>query len=92
MTRQQIIEQINEVLAAGFELEAEQLVPNAKLKEDLRLDSLDAVDMLVHLEENFKVKVDGERLAQIRTLADVYAMVEDVLVASDKQTDQSGAL
>ena len=53
-------------------------IPEAKLFEELGLDSLDAVDMLVYLEENLGVKVEGERLAKIRTLQDVYQLVAEV--------------
>ena len=69
---------VNELFVKGFEIPAEKLVPTASLYEDLGLDSLDAVDMLVHLEEAFKIKVDGERLMEVRTLEHVYALVAEV--------------
>jgi acyl carrier protein len=42
---------------------------------------LDAIDMLVHLEERLGVKVDGEKLMQVRTLQDVYTMIEELTPA-----------
>lgn len=80
MTENQIVAKINEVLSTGFELNSSLLTPQARLKEDLQLDSLDAVDMLVYLEENFKIQVEGERLTEIKVLGDVYKLVTDVLV------------
>ena len=80
--KEEIIRRVNELMEKGFEISPERLVPDATIFGDLELDSLDAVDMLVHLEENFKVKVQGERLAQVRKLSDIYALVEEVLAPS----------
>lgn len=90
MTELDMVQKINQLLAAGFELETEQLVPSARLKEDLQLDSLDAVDMLVYLEDTFQIKVAGERLAEIRTLSDVYGLVREVLQSAQNNSEMSG--
>ncbi len=76
MTDQEIIKLINELLIEEFELDAEQMQPEALFKEDLDLDSLDAVDMVVLLEQafNFKIKKD-EAFKQIRTLGELHAYV-----------------
>lgn len=74
----EIKEKVNALFIKGFEIPAEKLTPAASLYEDLGLDSLDAVDMLVHLEEAFKIKVDGERLMEVRTLQNVYDLVAEV--------------
>ena len=76
MSNPEIVTQVNALMQRGFELPAEKLVPSATLFDELGLDSLDAVDMLVHLEENLGIKVDAERLITVRTLQDVYDMVE----------------
>lgn len=74
----EIKSKVNDLFIKGFEISAEKLTPTANLYEDLGLDSLDAVDMLVHLEEAFKIKVDGERLMEVRTLQNVYDLVAEV--------------
>lgn len=73
----------------GFEIPAEQLKPEAHLFTDLGLDSLDAVDMVVYLEEKIKLKVDAERMTQVRTLGDVYKLVEDLLAEKNTLESQS---
>jgi acyl carrier protein len=78
----EVISQVNKLMMSGFEIAASQLSPSAKLGEDLGLDSLDAVDMLVYIEETLGVKVEGERLANVRTLSDVYQLAEDALKIS----------
>lgn len=74
----EIVTQVNGLLQQGFELEPEKLVPTARLIEDLGLDSLDAVDMMVYIEERFGKKLQAERMLAIKTLQDVYALVEEL--------------
>ena len=74
----QIISKVNAIMHQGFEIPMDKLTPEAGLFSDLGLDSLDAVDMLVHLEENIGIKVDGERLMAVRTLQDVYSLVDEL--------------
>lgn len=75
MTNEQIIEKINEFLIDEFEVEAGKLVPNANLKETLGLDSLDYIDLVVVIENNFKFKVKPEDFTDIATLQDFYDYV-----------------
>jgi len=72
MENQEIIEKVNEFLIDEFELEEDQLVPQASLKETLEIDSLDYVDLVVIIEKNFGFKVKGEDFATIKTLQDFY--------------------
>ena len=73
----EVIQKVNDLIAKGFEIPREKLVGTASLGPDLGLDSLDAVDMLVYIEENMNVKVDGERLRTIRSLQDVYVLAAE---------------
>ena len=68
-------------MASGFEIPPEKLVPTAALKE-LGLDSLDAVDMLVYIEDKFGIKVEGEKLTSLRTLQDVYNLAAEAVAKS----------
>lgn len=81
---QDLINQVNDLMVSGFELDREKLVPSARLKDDLSLDSLDAVDMLVHIEEQLDIKVDGEKIRSLRTLADVYSLAADAMENKSK--------
>ena len=77
ITREEIIKKTNEALAKEFEFTPEQLVPTAHLRDDLALDSLDAVDMVVVLEEKFGVTLrQGYDLRTIVTLNDLYDFIE----------------
>lgn len=79
MQRQELIEQINATLVEHFELNPDKLKPEAHIIDELQLDSLDAVDMLVHLEDKLGKKLDVEKLRDARTLNDVYNLVEETL-------------
>jgi acyl carrier protein len=84
MTRENIETKIKEILVADFELDAEKLKPEAKLFEDLDLDSIDAVDMVVRLQQMTGLKVKAEDFKQIRTLGDVIDVVEKLFSEQGK--------
>ena len=73
ISQQEIILQVNDLMHTGFEIPMEKLTPQATIAGDLELDSLDAIDMLVQLEEKMHVKVSGERLMAVKTLQDIYS-------------------
>lgn len=78
MTDQEIIALIDSSLAEEFELESQQMTPEATLYDDLGLDSLDTVDMVIVLEGAFGFKIrEEEAIRQIRTLGDIHRFVVD---------------
>ncbi len=76
MTKQTIIEKINDFLIEDFEVEEEELEPSANLKDTIGLDSLDFVDLVVAVESNFGVKLVGEDFVGVITLQDFYNLIE----------------
>lgn len=79
ISRDEIIKRTNETLKKEFEFTDEQLVPSASLKDDLCLDSLDAVDMVVVLEQQFGVTLrQGYNLSTMVTLNDLYDFIENL--------------
>ena len=72
-----LIKTVNDLMHSGFEIDPAKLVPEASLKDDLGLDSLDAVDMLVYIEEKMGVRIEGERLKSVKTLGDVYVLAAE---------------
>lgn len=73
---QQIIAMVNDIFAESFEIDRERLKPEANLFADLGLDSLDAVDLIVALQQKFGVKMrNDERVRAIRTLHDLYTLI-----------------
>lgn len=70
-TKEEVLAAIADVLVTEFELDRAKLVPEAKLFEDLDLDSIDAVDLVVRLQQQTGLKVKAEDFKAIRTLGDV---------------------
>lgn len=79
MTKEVIIEKINDFLIDEFEVEEDAISPGANLKDTLGLDSLDFVDLVVAVESNFGVKLVGEDFVNIITLKDFYDLIEGKL-------------
>ena len=78
-TKEQIFDKLKDILADDFEIESEKLVPEASLFEDLELDSIDAVDLAVKLQEFAGKKIPPENFKQIKTISDVVDAVEELL-------------
>ena len=75
MKKEEIIDKINDFLVEEFETDAEKIVPDANLKETLGLDSLDYIDLVVVIENNFGFKVNPEDFQSIVTFQDFYDYV-----------------
>ena len=76
MTKTEIIAKANEVLAEEFEVEEGVMTPEAPLKETLGLDSLDLVDVVVLVEENFGVTLRNSDFIGVKTFDDFYNLLD----------------
>ena len=76
MTRQEIEEKVKEFLIEELEIEEENIFPEAKLKEDMGIDSLDYVDIVVIVEKNFGFKIKAEEMTAVKTLSQFYDYIE----------------
>ncbi len=74
-----IIKVVNQVLEEEFEIDTELLKPESLLYEDIGLDSLDAVDLIVMVDKQLGVRIDEEQARSIRTLEDVYKIIDALL-------------
>ena len=79
MTNEEIQKTITDVLVADFECDREKITLDTNLFTELDLDSIDAVDLVVRLQQVTKKKVNPEDFRQIRTLRDVVAAVSKLV-------------
>ncbi|MDR2218670.1 acyl carrier protein [Yokenella regensburgei] len=80
MTEQHAIyQEVSALLSKLFELAPEDITPEARLYEDLELDSIDAVDMIVHLQKKTGIKIKPEEFKAVRTVQDVVDAVERLM-------------
>lgn len=76
MNKTELIQQINESLAEEFEVDIETITPDAPLMKTLDLDSLDLVDMVVLVEQNFSFTPKATDFRGIVTFQNFYDFVE----------------
>ena len=67
MNRTKIEEKVKNFLIEDLEIEEDKVFPDAKLKEDMGIDSLDFVDIVVIVEKNFGFKIKPEEMAGVDT-------------------------
>lgn len=79
MTREEIIEQVNSLLAEEFEVDASEFAPEANLKETLNLDSINLVDLIALVQFTYKITIPVEDLKQIQTFTNLYDYIEQHL-------------
>jgi acyl carrier protein len=72
---QPIIDKINGFLSEEFEVEPSRMLPSANLRQVLELDSLDYIDLVVVIENNFSFKVKPEDFIRIISFQDFYTYI-----------------
>ena len=76
MTRTEIEEKVKAFLIDDIEIEEENIYPEAQLKEDMGIDSLDYVDIVVIVEKNFGFKIKPQDMTAVKTLSQFYDYIE----------------
>ncbi len=76
MERKEIEDKVRDFLIDDLEVDEEKIAPEARLKDDVGIDSLDFVDIVVIVEKNFGFKIKPEEMAGVITLKDFYDYIE----------------
>jgi acyl carrier protein len=79
MTKDQIYQRIVAILQETFEVEPEAISMQARLYDDLEIDSIDAVDLIVQLRPLVGRRIEPEAFKSVRTVADVVEAVHSLL-------------
>ena len=69
MTLQEIEEKVQEFMIEDLEIEEDCISPDALLKDDMGIDSLDYVDIVVIVERTFGFKIKPEEMSDVKTFA-----------------------
>lgn len=72
----EIEEKVKAFLIDDLEVDEENIFPDAKLKDDVGIDSLDFVDIVVIVEKNFGFKIKPEEMSGVVTLKDFYNYID----------------
>lgn len=87
MSRDELHRQLTGYLETLFEIPAERATLDARLVEDLDLDSIDIVDLVVKLREVTGRRVKAEEFKTVRTIGDVLDAIEKLLATDASDTD-----
>jgi acyl carrier protein len=68
VTRAEVLQRIREHLATELEVDPDRIEENTRFKEDLEADSLDLVELVVELEDNYGVRIPDEEAVRITTV------------------------
>ncbi|QSX37046.1 MULTISPECIES: acyl carrier protein [Shewanella] len=79
--REQILEMLTGILVDEFEIDAAAITPEASLYQDLDLDSIDAVDLVIKLQQLTGKKIQPDEFKSVRTVDDVINAIEGLVKA-----------
>ena len=72
-----VFEKVKKILCDQLDLEEEQVTEEAEVIEDLGADSLDIVDLVMTLEEEFDTEIPDEDIENLKTVGDIVKYIED---------------
>ena len=79
--REQILETLTKILVDEFEIDANDVTLSASLYDELDLDSIDAVDLVIKLQQITGKKIHPDTFKSVRTVDDVVSAIEVLVVA-----------
>jgi acyl carrier protein len=82
MTNEEILQRIKDIMSEVFDIDASRVVPEARLRDDLDIDSIDAVDLIVQLKPLVGRRMQPEAFKSVRTIGDVVDAIQ-LLVSGD---------
>ncbi|MDR8525500.1 MULTISPECIES: acyl carrier protein [Shewanella] len=78
-TREQILDMLTQILVDEFEIDADDITLEASLYQELDLDSIDAVDLVIKLQQMTGKKIKPEEFKAVRTVNDVVTAIEGLV-------------
>ena len=72
-----VFEKIKKILADQFDVEEDSITAETNIQEDLGADSLDVVDLIMSLEDEFEFEIPDHEIENIRTVGALVQFVED---------------
>jgi acyl carrier protein len=85
MTDAEILDRLRAILHETFEIDPATVTPEAHLYEQLGLDSIDAVDLAIKVQELTGERIRPEDFKTVRTVADVVTAVQTLLARPQRQ-------
>ena len=77
MAEKSIEQKVKDIIVERLDVNPDQVTPDAKFIEDLGADSLDTVELVMALEENFGMEIPDEEAEKLQSVGDVIKYIED---------------
>ena len=77
-----MLEKVRAILARQLRVDPERVIPEAQIKKDLGADSLDILQLLMRIEDQYGIVIPDEELATFNTVGDVVAYLEKQVAES----------
>ncbi len=71
-----IFDEVREILAEQLDVDKDGIEMNSKLAEDLGADSLDAIDIVMTIEDQYAIEVPDENIENMKTVEDIVSFIE----------------
>lgn len=72
-----VFDKVKEIIMDQLDVEEDKVTSGANIQDDLGADSLDVVDLIMSLEEEFNVEIPDEAVEGIKTVGDIVKYIED---------------
>lgn len=72
-----VFEKVKAILGEQFDVEEDKITLETKISEDLDADSLDVVDLLMSIEDEFEIEIPDGEIENIKTVGDLVKYIED---------------
>ncbi|MDE6947069.1 MAG: acyl carrier protein [Anaeroplasmataceae bacterium] len=73
-----VFDKVKEIIVKELKVDAEKVTLEASLKDDLGADSLDAVEIVMDLEDEYSIEIDDTKAEAIATVGDLVAYIEEL--------------
>jgi acyl carrier protein len=71
-----VLNKIRDVVVKKFKVQPQNVNAGTRLREDLNVDSLDAVELIMELEDTFKVKISDDEAQKLKTIGDIVNFIQ----------------
>lgn len=71
-----VFEKVQAILAEQFDVEEDKIVEDTNLQDDLGADSLDVVDLLMSIEDEFEIEIPDDEIENLKTVGSLVSYIE----------------
>ncbi|MBO5517862.1 MAG: acyl carrier protein [Firmicutes bacterium] len=74
-----VFDKVREIIAEQLDVDTEEITLDTSLTKDLEADSLDAVEIIMALEDEYNIEIPDEVAEEFKTVGDIVKCVEDYI-------------